>query len=167
MEGENISLLSFGSHKERNYGTVSQRAYLGSALGKAKEVDLVEYAVFDDGILRLYQLHFFTASFFLDETLTGVAIKFSTSVEVLKRHNHFLCYDPELHAGKIIKVPVNKGQKVESVSAPKTKASSDNRSDEKRDNSVTDFFASIDSNISSGRKRLTNFNEDFINRLEE
>jgi len=149
MEDENISLLSFGSHKERNYGTVSQRAYLGSALGKAKEVDLVEYAVFDD------------------ETLTGVAIKFSTSVEVLKRHNHFLCYDPELHAGKIIKVPVNKGQKVESVSAPKTKASSNTRSDEKRDNSVSDFFASIDSNISSGRKRLTNFNEDFINRLEE
>ena len=62
MEGENISLLSFGSHKERNYGTVSQRAYLGSALGKAKEVDLVEYAVFE-GILRIHQLHLFTASF--------------------------------------------------------------------------------------------------------
>ncbi|CBY41486.1 unnamed protein product [Oikopleura dioica] len=149
MQGENISLLSFGSHKERNYGTVSQRAYLGSALGKAKEVDLVEYAVFED------------------ETLTGVAIKFSTSVEVLKRHNHFLCYDPELHAGKIIKVPINKGQKIESVSTPKTKALRENRNAEKRDNSVTDFFASIDSSINSGRNRLTNFNDDFINRLEE
>jgi len=63
MEGENISLLSFGSHKERNYGTVSQRAYLGSALGKAKEVDLVEYAVFE-GKLRLYQLHLFTSNCF-------------------------------------------------------------------------------------------------------
>jgi len=96
-----------------------------------------------------------------------VAIKFSTSVEVLKRHNHFLCYDPELHAGKIIKVPINKGQKIESVSTPKTKALRENRNAEKRDNSVTDFFASIDSNINSGRNRLTNFNEDFINRLEE
>ena len=108
MDSESMSLLSFGSHKERNYGTVSQRAYLGSALGKAKEVDLVEYAV-SKGMLRRYHFHFFTRSH-SDETLTGVAIKFSTSVEVLKSHNRFLCYDPELHVGKVIKVPVLKGQ---------------------------------------------------------
>ena len=29
---ESMSLLSFGSNKERSYGTVSERTYLGSAI---------------------------------------------------------------------------------------------------------------------------------------
>ncbi|CAG5098313.1 Oidioi.mRNA.OKI2018_I69.XSR.g15555.t1.cds [Oikopleura dioica] len=144
MEGESMSLLSFGSHKERNYGTVSQRAYLGSAMGKAKEVDLVDYAVSEG------------------ETITGVAIKFSTSVEVLKSHNRFLCYDPELTSGK---------KAIQSTGAADNSATKSRKDasvkEEVRDKSLSDFFASIDSNISSGRKRLTNFNEDLINRLEE
>lgn len=54
-----MSLLSFGSHKERNYGTVSQRAYLGSAMGKAKEVDLVDYAVSEGMSFLLRYSHAF------------------------------------------------------------------------------------------------------------
>ena len=101
-----------------------------------------------------------------------MAIRFSTSVEVLKSHNRFLCYDPELTAGKVIKVPLLRGQKaIHSTAAADNSATKSKKDvsvkEEVRDKSLSDFFASIDSNISSGRKRLTNFNEDLINRLEE
>merc|ERR1712156_659832 len=86
-ESEMKSLLSFGSCSGKSYGTVDRR-YLGS---------------------NLVSTHFIQYTVKPDDTLTSIAVQYSTTVHQLKRTNKMFLTSNEVEPGRILKIPISNG----------------------------------------------------------
>lgn len=106
-------------------------------------------------------------NFISGDTLPGVAVKFSLSLELIKRLNKMYLSDCDLQPGQILKIPAS-AKSNESLnnnsSAKKPEPKKNNRSPEK--SSVKDFFKSIDKGIKNSKQQISNFDSNFLEKLE-
>jgi len=99
--------------------------------------------------------------------MAGIAVKFSISVELIKRVNRMYLNAMDIQAGQILKVPSNAVLKTAPNSTNvETKQTSKHASNKANNNTVIDFFKSIDTGIKSSKTRLEKFDSKFLDRLE-
>ena len=104
----------------------------------------------------------------LGDTLAGVAVKFSLSLELIKRLNKMYLSECDLQPGQILKIPATaKSNEILNNNPPAKKFEPKkvpNKSPEK--SSVKDFFKSIDKGLKVSKQQISNFNSDFLEKLE-
>ena len=102
-ENEMKSLLSFGSCSGKSYGTVDRR-YLGSNLVSTQFIQYTvkpgtQYIYICFTLLTMKSLYMYELGI-LDDTLTSIAVQYSTTVHQLKRTNKMFLTSNEVEPGQ-------------------------------------------------------------------
>lgn len=98
--------------------------------------------------------------------MAGIAVKFSISVELIKRINRMYLNDIDIQPGQVLKVPSNTEPVRQSTSKRNCTKVETKQNKPSEPKTVNDFFKTIDVGISSSKSRLEKFDTTFLDRLE-
>ena len=104
--------------------------------------------------------------FISDDTLAGIGVKFSVSVELIKRLNKMYLAEIDIRPGQVLKLPRNNNLQIKAQKSQKCKKGENNNIDESEPKSVMDFLKSIDSGIMNSKSKIEKFDSSVIQRLE-